>query len=334
MGFFELSIQNTLVVASEVVPLAVPLLIFVRLENLRVYDLKPQPLAVFGVGYAVGVQIAADEMVAEGGDPIVSDVDVGGDTDTPTVIANTADQSNVQSVIPCKLEIGRKYEYCIADIHDLVRRYVFYPVGRLSSTTVTDLYNLNTYQVVTIPVQFYSPLDKLYMGWSGHIKLRIFVYDTKPGMVMYQPTASSASSAFADNSAQFMVQDGYTPASWGGAFVNTNSSTISFGAREMMYPVSTNCSMIDISVPFDTQFNFLPTGTRVSETNDPTSNTGNGNVLLRCSTTATYEIWVSGGDDFRYHIWCPAAGMGFIPYFYSSGVKPDGTGASLGGNFL
>jgi len=162
-----------------------------------------------------------------------------------------------------------------------------------------------TFNIAYIPVKVHTKYMRIFSAWSGTVKFRIFVYGTEPGMVMYN--AHPGSFATKNNSAAAMYLGAETLSTWSG------TTYVGIGARgdlhppmEMMYQISNGVSMIDVSIPFNSQYNILPT--RETDFNGSHTTT-NGTLVLRYPSTARYEIFQAAGDDHRYQVFCPQAGI-------------------------
>lgn len=315
VGALTLSVLNELRSTSEVVSSTIEVLVFVRFENVKVAVPRPNPIVHFQTTETV--YIAQSSGVLNGSPDAT-------DSGEPIVVDTTATTINTPSVKPCKLEFGEKFDYCVSDVHELVRRHIPIPfVGAPTSKTanaasaigITRFTIHNNYQnsdqdVYRIPVRLNSIWNYVYAGWSGHIKYRIFCYDSRPALVWYVPHDESAS--FVDTtdpaSAIIGVADGRIATGVGTDVFETSLYPTNI-PREMSYPYTTGCSMIDVSVPFCTQYNFLPNYERAAEVPDATANWGNGYLYIKVSTNAAIDVFHAAGDDFRFHVYCPDNGV-------------------------
>lgn len=328
MGFVSITVANVLRASSEVVANAVDVLLFVRLENVRVYEPKLFPLVEFDSSSRFAITNFAPAIVAEDeeekfeaegptGEPVEDVPTVGGSAET-TVVANTASESPIQANMPCRLDIGRHFEYCVTDIHELLRRHSL--KSKLIDGAAT-LYMPSpgpNYNLAYIPVKLYTHWAGLFSAWSGHVKFRIYVYGSEPGMVAYNSHPGSITTKW--NSGAVMGNSAATLSTWSGTtFVTANGFADYHQPMEMMYQIANGVSMIDVSIPFNSQYNMLPT----REDNFNSSHTTtNGVLILRYPATARYEVFQAAGDDFRYQVFCPQVGIQARSANASGGVDP------------
>ncbi len=344
LGVLKLSVLNELRATSEVVSGSVDVLVFVRFENVRVAVPKPMPIVQFST--------TAVNFIAQG-DNVLSGSEDAPDQGSTEVVDTTASGISLAPARPCKLTFGEKFDYTVSDVHELVRRHLPLPLyGAPTSKTayaastfgITMLNNVegtrfsptDPYDVWRIPARLNSVWNNVYAGWTGHVKFRIFVYDSKPGMVWYVPH---------DMSATFTATPDRLESILGGADmrVPTGVSTDVFATslypanipREMTYPYTSGCSMIDVSVPYCSQYNIMPNWERRADVPDAGANWGNGYLYLRVARDARFEVFQAAGDDFRFHGFCPAPGIrGRIIGTVGSTTTTFTSGDRVGGYFV
>lgn len=345
IGCVGFTVLNELRATSEVVSSSVEVLIFVRFENVRVAVPKPNPRVQFGNDATV--YHAQGQNVIE----VTPDEQDEGPTD---VVDTTAATAGPPANRACKLTFGEKFDYCVADAHELVRRHI--PLSlkgtiRTVNGTTTyvapwylDKYEIKDtvgssaayYDVYRIAVQPISDWNRVYAGWSGHMKYRVFVYGSAPGLIWYTPQDYSPSFETKDDFADVVLGSADSYYLTSGNDTGTERLAAPYYmpniAREMTYPYTSNCSMLDVSVPFCTQYNFLPLQERAEHLPDASANWGNGYLYIRVAKNTRIEVFHAAGDDFRYHVFCPRHGIrsrildkyGTTSYTFSAGDRIAG----------
>jgi hypothetical protein len=336
MGYVKISVANILRASSEVVANSVDLLLFVRCENVRVYEPKMYPYVEFDSSSRLTFATAAptllaedEELVAEGpSGEVITDAPTEAASPETVIVANTASESNIQSNRACKLDVGRHFEYCVTDIHEILRRHSFRTILDNTDQTLFMKSPRPNYRLITFPVRYYSRWNNLFSAWSGHIKFRIYVYGTAPGFVAYNArpgritTGTNSGFVMGNSSA---VQASYDPAT----YITANGFADYHAPMEMMFPVSLTCSWIDVSIPFNSQLNMLPTGGYIQTP----STTVNGDLMIRIPLGGDYEIFQAAGDDYRYQVFCPRSGIAVRGANAGGGTDPRATpNTEVGGN--
>lgn len=348
-GTALVTVANVLKATSEVVPTSIDMMLFVRCENVVVYEPKILPRVLIDpnqrfrlTGTPALAAVAEDEEdidvvtfeaegpMDKGGDGgVMVDTPETGGIAAPTPVDTTAAETNIQQNAPCKLDLGRKYEYCVADIHEPMRRHALIPKFWNTTKLLAAPGTALTYTLAYIPVQPIGRFTRLFSGYSGHLKFRIFVYGTTPGAVMYNAHPGSLNTKH--NSGYMMVDRGYELSTWSGTTYVQNRETATCSQPfEMMYQVSNNCSFIDISVPFNSHWNMLPTQESEQYTSHTTTN---GTIVLRLPPSYTdYEVFQALGDDFRFELFCPRNGISTNLATQPSGTAPTaGSDTEIGG---
>ncbi len=219
------------------------------------------------------------------------------------------------------------------------------------------------------------PICSLYAGWSGHLKYRIvftakkeatssvdfsafkvsYVPSTRATVTQTVPVTSftgayppAAGTANSTNFSSFVLQG---PESFVGktgagttALWNANTYaikphyTINMTPIESVIQINGAYAFVDISVPFSTQYNVLPTFP--SRFNTKGMDAYNGRLIIQAPTSSTslaLEVYQSFGDDFRLHGFAPRAEHFSSGYYINlavgTGVVTDpSNGQQLGQN--
>jgi hypothetical protein len=215
----------------------------------------------------------------------------------------------------CKVVMGEKFEYTVSDIHELLRRYNYYPMSEI--TRIEDVYGpVHTaasppgirYTVYRISVEPQTYWNNMYMGWSGMLKFRLYAQTGAPCLVVYTPHNKRADGLNVDRSEIFTVNMGTCNNPSGGSTIQA-ATWPNYAAREMMYPLSNSMSFLDVSVPFATELNFLPTSRQDASVRPGLGRFGNGYLYLRVPYQTPIEVFYAAGDDFRYHVFSPSRGI-------------------------
>ena len=307
LGTFQVSVANVLRTSSSVVATSVDVVVFAKFTNVQVYGIRPCPNT--GITPLSNVpQLFIQGEVAN----VVAVGEVEGSEASPAVVANTASEAKGQTQKPCSLSIGRKFEYNVKDLHELVRRHKKIVPYKSDFRTTYDVSGL-TATGLSYSFQV-KPLDgfrSLYATWCGHIKYRIFVSYVNAGLSTPRVHYISCPGRM-DN---FEYNGGFCEGDAGGcATRDVANGAQSFKKSalavweycvERPYQIGENSWMIDISVPFNSHYNKLP--------NDETqygafnANFTNGRIYVTLPDVETWDISVyeAAGDDFRYMDWCP-----------------------------
>jgi hypothetical protein len=211
----------------------------------------------------------------------------------------------------CRVELGEKFEYNVKDLHEVLRRYNFCPFADANRQTVYDsLSKTSSYEVISIAVTPQCELAQIFAAWSGTMKYRIYAESNSYCTVTYMPTRSEV-----DWSTIMTGQTAYALAPHTSADDDTWCQAPVFPpylAREVMYPIG-SMSFIDVSVPFYTQRNMLPTSRDWERASDHVNQfpqgSANGHLLIRVPTDTKIHVYWAAGDDFRFHCLAPARGV-------------------------
>jgi hypothetical protein len=314
-GSVHVSVLNELRCSSEVVSDAIRVIVEVSLRNVRVAFPNINPLVSLSRG---------DGRMTFGGQPVGFAAEAE-DLSIPDSESIVTAQRAVVFSRPETLSLGEKFEYTVKDIHELVRRYNFGPVGLYKMIFEPypefGLDGTVTVGVTTIPVVPHSTYNNLYMGWSGTLKYRLFIDSDAHCTVTYVPTVSVL-----DESSFMAVNRGYEPSTYAATF----AGYAPFLAREVMYPVG-NCSFIDVSVPFCTEFDMLATPRSDISTIAQNVPTQNGVLLVKGPIDTKVHCYVAAGDDFRYHCLVPDNQMSYQLSGGGAGTPPTNGTYKVGG---
>jgi hypothetical protein len=315
--------------ATATVSNTVPIVITAHFENVRVYEAASIPITYHGAATELPLRFATTVPAtaslthtvttvtsgfrAEGDtSPIVETGETTVEDIQPPAIEMTDHESPQFDPVPCKLSVGRKFEYEFTHINDLLRRHRKLDTNNLTANWETHTlvptstvpgggtYNIISYDVGPIYLRW------LYVGWSGHLKYRFYgLSSTTPNEIIFEPQNRT------DNLLNKFPNYGWQPSGYMAGPVGYIRN-LGYSAKrvEMSFPLP-GTNYIDVSIPFDTHFNFLPT-TPLGDDN-PGINSKVGSLSILSDTAAPNLNWFyeAAGDDFRYHIWCPRLDAGF-----------------------
>lgn len=310
LGTLMITVQNTLR-ATQTVPSYVTLIPFVSLRNVRVYEMATTPSCDLGEGATVLVNEYVPpetRMVAQGpGEEEIVEIEPKrGDEEPMPTTSITAQESDVMPDRPCKLELGRKFEYCITNIVEVLRRHTYIPDPQYKSLKVKN----NTYYGYRLVVKPRSPFMRMFAGWAGHMKYRIYVPQKTNSPVFIQHSSTSTDRlSLTENAFFYTLSPDVKEIMIRGTdvlVVERDPDAVIHVPTESLYPISENRHFIDVSCPFNTQFNFLPTNPTVLPGAVPGAS---GSVLLMIPLLDDYatdsNFFEAVGDDFRPMIFRP-----------------------------
>jgi len=297
IGSVALSVLNELRVTSEVVAASVDVIIEVRFENARLAMPNPYP----------SVSLHSDDRLAfvaqsEGAEIETEDINAPGD-----VVSTTATRAPPPMRL-CRINLGQKFEYEVGDVHELVRRYTMYPhawitnvAGRQpSSLTPLTIPGSDNRTIYRIPCRPASVLNQVFAGWSGMQKFRIYAATAAHCTVSMSFGVQTASGSDIDYTHVMTLNRGTVTNPAGlGAILGTIYS--GYMAREVMYPIGSQ-SFIDVSVPFSSELNFVPTQSGTTAFGAPR---GVGYLYVNVPFNTEITVYWAAGDDFRYHVFSP-----------------------------
>lgn len=324
LGRFKLTVQNPLKITSTVVPDTVGVYTFIRFENVRVYELKLTPFTTMNNTFPNPTLTAQGaDAVAQNDDPKPMAADNSVDPSRGDGASTTNSEADLVSDKPYSLEIGRKYEYTISNLLEIMRRHYMLTPDKV--LVQQKMYSSNPpatsdATLFKLEVRPHHPFNELFAGWSGHMKYRIIVESTVP--VYFAYVCNNLPSTIAlDGGA--LVNSAWSSNSTTGLNPQKTITTYLDGAPnnvpwELAYPVSNNLQMIDVSIPFNTHLNYLPSvynDTFGGELGSNSYNFSNGYLAMYSRNTSPYfRIFEAAGDDFRYHLWRPIVVPRMRPY--------------------
>lgn len=231
---------------------------------------------------------------AEGNDNEVTDVD---HVETSEITHDSEERPN----IPHKVEPLSKFEFCPTDIVEIGRRYV--RVEFIQNSTLDQVVETSTLRSGTTTTNYIHAATQissmwrgLFAAWAGSIKYRFFTMENEFLEIMFQP--------FFNGGEQFNVSAGDVIR---GSVLTSNNKEITADtsvvgpyAREMGYP-SWRRQYVDVSVPFQSHFNFLFT----SKTQE-VAPISSGTITLSGATTGEeIRVYSAFGDDLRLGVYRP-----------------------------
>ncbi|UHK03043.1 MAG: RNA-dependent RNA polymerase [Guiyang picorna-like virus 2] len=219
--------------------------------------------------------------------------------ETVEAVPTTHEETATRPTQPCKLEIGRKFEFVVSDIHEIGRRYHRIKlVGNNDldqfavNTTVTN--SGDTVTFVNFSVQVQSYLRAFFAVWAGSVKYRVFNIDDNIGNIVFVPYLNT------DQKICVPVIDALKGEAftYNGEALTSLSSVSAPMARERLYPVALK-QFIDVSAPFQTHFNFCYN----SKTQD-IAPIASGTMAMSYGGQEP-EIYTAFGDDLRLGVFRP-----------------------------
>jgi len=362
LGTAMISVQNVLKV-GEVASPKIEVLMSVRFLNTRVYEASPLPTCTFCEHYGIfplgisitgitqnspvqpeptvltdgrGRAVAASPMVkrrstieyvAEG-PPEEGSVVVIEETHTDDIEVESMEMTASESVLvvdkPCRLDIGRKFEYCITDLHELLRRHV-----RVDPALITRSGKV-AYDGSSVFFSFKVHLQSMFRhfmrGWAGHLKYRVFMYgDLSRGASITFVASGDTPVENDEINVMTDVQAAWNPTT---ERIRNAQPSKNYTAVEKFYPISDSMGFIDISIPFNTIFNFLPSGSTIDDGISPSLGTV---VVTSFDAAAAIEVYQAIGDDFRLGIFRTPPMTIYSPYTIRNGGTAPPRGYALNG---
>jgi hypothetical protein len=330
LGSLRFSVLNPLKSTTQLASTAVSCSVFVRMENVRVVQPRSYTLIDGQPTFTAQSQsnaIAVTDKSETAGVDVQVDTPTLGDEVPESAMVVTASESNLQRSEACKLQLGRKFEYTVSKIHEPLRRYRKIPLAENGVTEVTLTSGPKASTVTCISVFPRSTLSSWFAGWSGHMKYRIyFNYDTDSTSTIRNPEVwYDSEPGIPGDLISDPAQDAWLayprcvqPAPWDPAGTDITAASMRFNAmaHEYGYTLSDNMNYIDVSVPFMSQYNYLPT--KDSNIFDTAAQWSNGTLYIGAAVS-DIVVYEAVGDDFRYHVWCPTGSWRTRGYTYVSG---------------
>nr|QVW10090.1 MAG: polyprotein [Basavirus sp.] len=246
-------------------------------------------------------------------------VDEGEDlTQTDEVVpSDTTHASEERPSIVHKVEPMQKFEFCPSDITEIGRRYVRVEFlnnpnldQRVKTTEMTNTLGVHT--MIHAATQLSSMWRGLFSAWAGSIKYRLFTSESDYLEVLFQP--------FFNAGDQFSISAGDvirgSVVTSGTTVLTADTSVVGPYAREMGFP-SWHRQYVDVSVPFQSHFNFLFT----SKTQEiaPISS---GTITLSGATSGEeIKVFSAFGDDLRLGVYRPPRQTRFSLSAYIDGIN-------------
>nr|AWK77858.1 polyprotein [Bundaberg bee virus 7] len=222
-----------------------------------------------------------------------------------------------RSNVACQIEKSLKFEFCVSDVHEVARRYVFCDF-RSGDSAVSTLVYLNGVQGYnrTNAVMPYSIWSLLFAGWAGSMKYRFYTLsDTLPAQISYVPYMSDKSPV-----APFIFECASAVNVLGGEASTGRLYNFSLPlASEVAYPIS-KTNYIDVSCPFQSHYSYLMTQTIIA------GQAEGGGVIsysyIQDSDLASQVpvVYTAFGDDMRLGIFRPPVVCTFSLTHYHKGV--------------
>jgi hypothetical protein len=265
--------------------------------------------------------------VATKSNPIEPQQNVEGDrTAIPVASMVTATETSSYRPRPCQMTIGHKFEYELTTVNDFIRRHqAINLIGVGGDITETPVGGMRANTIRTLPQNFWR---FCFAGWAGTLKYRIF------GQFQVTETATAARNLqtvvfhpVPGNWRQPTVLDLFGHLVWPQSTITNSTQApgltatynsiggFGFGGsrpQEVSYVTSSNGAWIDVSVPFQTQLNFLTTKT--GDTFEEVVPSYSGYL----TTTSVKQIgpevpavFQAMGDDFSYGIFRPPIGVNY-----------------------
>ena len=177
---------------------------------------------------------------------------------------------------PCKLDLGGHMEYNPKTVCELGRRYAEMSIGRDYMTGVGQFIETQDpgvpvlFDMIAIQVRPIHPMVTLFAGWRGSLNFRIFLTSNfNPGVarVAFVPTNENhqtGMTSFNPLGIEGIFSQGAANTTWNALdgdrsyFSNRRSTETPYPAVEAMYPLTLGENYIDVMVPFQSIYNFLP----------------------------------------------------------------------------
>lgn len=220
--------------------------------------------------------------------------------------------------IPCRLEVGSKFEFCVSDVHEIGRRYVrFSPRVDPSDQEFLVFSEVrepsHTTKYGNCAVSIYSNLKNLFAAWAGSVKFRVFQKIGKSNTVMFAPFYNQDS---VEPGVPVIDSFGDSTFFYGGKVLNTLGAVAGNFPREKIYPISDEMGFIDVSAPFQSHFNFCLT-TKTQSIAPVSSGTMS---LALIDMGNDLELYTAFGDDLRLGIFRPPSKVSFKMDNFSDGI--------------
>nr|UFT26907.1 putative polyprotein [Drosophila-associated picorna-like virus] len=219
--------------------------------------------------------------------------------------------------IPHKVEPLAKFEFCPTDIVEIGRRYV--RVHFIENPSLDQ--SIKQTQLITgdlsrnythAATQLSSMWRGLFAAWAGSIKYRFFTEEPDFLEIMFQP--------FFNGDQQFGVSVGDvvrgSVVRSGVTVVSADTSVVGPYAREMGFP-SWHRQYVDVSVPFQSHFNFLFT----SKTQEVAPISSGTITMSGAESGEEIRVYSAFGDDLRLGVYRPPLQTNFSLSAFVDGIN-------------
>jgi len=301
MGHFMVTVQNRLQANSAVVAKRCEVMVVVSFRNVQVSEVNIFPMTINGFDSKAnlmkeaGLTISKPSFYAQGPEIETIEGTKIDDEANRNVVEVGLSETKLPMLRPCKLNLGKKYEYSIVDVHEVARRGVLTNAVLASRTLSYNPTFSSTLSTKTENAWIVVPtnrMTKYFAAWAGHMNYRVVTDDGDNCVVYFQPTV--ANSIFSQ-----------------GTLPGTSASIL--GASELIYttnrnyftavrtePIMTQTSQTqgNISIPFDSHYNFLSLNING---NEPKRFFGVG-VLTVLKNHQGIDVYEKMGDDARLGI--------------------------------
>ncbi|APQ44495.1 polyprotein [Basavirus sp.] len=258
--------------------------------------------------------------------------------DPPPADEATKDESHVVNNPVCGIQTGRKFEYTITYLEEFLRRYNL-TAGYQKANVFANLSGVNdlTSAAIMIPVTYGNVITSLFRMWSGHLNYRGLVKSNTIPIVrlynsqieefptVYYPLPFTANGKTENRTAQPMLGTLSTTNNLQieGGNVTTEDRLylgyreVEFIPNEFLTPMPNDYWYLNVSVPFNTNYNGIPPlPAQGEEITVSTMNTPcfTQSLVINRTTTLTggdnglsqnFVVTKSVGDDFKLQVYCP-----------------------------
>lgn len=347
LGFGSLFVANQLR-APTTVASSVEILVFITVKNAVMAVPRPIPFVQMtnpsvyqslgpGPTDQIPLQAEGEEAVGMTADtPIVPNEEAAADDNKiVTSATTTATEIPRMNLRRCQIHAGAKFEYPIVHALDFVRRHAFITPQSFETANI-QVGLFQGKRVHSYPVQPMNMMANFYAGWTGTIKYRLFICSESADFqlidsVYFMPVMPSTARV---SNAQLVGPDCLVNLG-GGQAISTVAvpvgSSSAWKAQEVAYNIDRSTGWIDVSVPYQTHFNF----SGLKQISDPEVPQNIGELLITSNITTTGEartfIAQAVGDDFKYGYFRPPVASTFAGCIV--GGTPPTTGSFNFGGF-
>nr|QZZ63319.1 hypothetical protein [Nelson Picorna-like virus 2] len=324
MGRFMITVQTQLQ-APETVFSTIQMNVSVAILESVTYEMNTiipitstltTPTTVSQVNITIPPLGTDDFLRGEGGD---GDVIPGSETmllEEAEPVETTMTETKMMSLIPCQLDVGRKFENTTVYVEEVLRRFSPFRVENRYRAFM-DGDPARPYNVSEILVNHNSALSSYFRMWSGHQNYRFYVesegfvkidlvglQDQRiPGQIVVPVPENTGRGSGVGMQFQGFPTQGNLRYGTGFSYTGTFqlNSHLPF---EIGMPYTRGTQFFNVSVPFNTLLNALPVlNNSTANINIPTQHS-----ILRIWTREINPIihaYVAAGDDFKLQVFCP-----------------------------